>query len=158
MPLGGKHHTVASLLVVAAGAVRDWPTAGVLGRWETYLVRTEPRELTATERAVLERLLRGDSDDATRLREQLEGLKVVGRCDCGCPTIDFDTAAAAPDATSRLVGLEGTAAIAPGEPPVEILMFETDGLLGSLELVSYGDHVRADWPPVESIEVRATAR
>jgi hypothetical protein len=129
-----------------------------MGQWETHLVRTEPRELSATERAVLERLLGGDSEVATRLREQLKGLKVVGHCDCGCPTIDFDTAAASPEATSRLVGLEGRAATGPGEPPVEILMFETDGLLGSLELVSYGDHVRADWPPVESIEVRAAGR
>ncbi len=37
-------------------------------------------------------------------------------------------------------------------------MFETDGLLSSLELVSYGDHSRAEWPPVESIEVRALDR
>ena len=37
-------------------------------------------------------------------------------------------------------------------------MFETDGLLGSLELVSYGDHTRAEWPPVESIEVRVVDR
>ena len=121
-------------------------------------MRTEPRQINATERAVLVRLLGGDSDDATSLREQLPGLTVVGHCDCGCPTIDFDTAAASPTATSRPVSLEGTATTAPGEPPIEILMFETDGLLSSLELVSYGDHTRADWPPVESIEVRALGR
>ena len=121
-------------------------------------MRTEPRAISATERAILERLLGGDSHDATRLREQLRGLVVVGHCDCGCPTIDFDTAAASPEASSRPVGLEGWAATAPGEPPIEILIFETDGLLSSLELVSYSDPARADWPPVESIEVRAVDR
>jgi hypothetical protein len=54
--------------------------------------------------------------------------------------------------------LEGTAATGAGEAPVDILIFETDGLLASLELVSYGDHAPADWPPVESIEVRVIDR
>lgn len=121
-------------------------------------MRTEPRGISATERAVLQRLLGGDSDDATRLRAQMPGLMVVGRCDCGCPTIDFDIAAASPGATSRLVGLEGEALTAPGEPPIEILMFETDGMLSRLESVSYGDHAISDWPPVGLIEVRAVDR
>jgi len=46
----------------------------------------------------------------------------------------------------------------PGEPPVEILVFEVGGLLSSLELVSYGDETPPEWPPVESIGVRTVDR
>lgn len=51
----------------------------------------EPRPLTRREQAVLEALLAVDFDGAESLRRQAANVVVVGMCDCGCPSIDFQT-------------------------------------------------------------------
>lgn len=47
------------------------------------------RPLTGRERAVLDALLAVPFDGAESLREQARSVEVIGRCDCGCPSIDF---------------------------------------------------------------------
>jgi hypothetical protein len=47
-----------------------------------------PRPLTDRERSVLGFLLDSDFDGVDELRAQSTSAFVVGRCDCGCPTID----------------------------------------------------------------------
>lgn len=49
------------------------------------------RPLTERERAVLEALLAVDVDGVDELRRQVDALRVVDTCDCGCPTIHFTT-------------------------------------------------------------------
>ena len=53
------------------------------------IIAMEPRPLTLRERAVLEALLAVDFEGADNLRRQIANVVVVARCDCGCPSIDF---------------------------------------------------------------------
>ena len=78
-------------------------------RWQGQLgqsvrVKIAPRPLNSDEHAVLDLLLFVDFDGATDLRAQARDATVIGRCDCGCPTVDLavpDTAPAA-DLLSRV--------------------------------------------------------
>jgi hypothetical protein len=49
----------------------------------------EPRPLTERERAVLDALLSVEFEGVEELRAQAADVVVVGRCTCGCPSIDF---------------------------------------------------------------------
>ena len=49
----------------------------------------EPRPLTERERAVLDALLSVEFDGVEELRAQAADVAVVGRCPCGCPSVDF---------------------------------------------------------------------
>jgi hypothetical protein len=118
-------------------------------------MRIEPRRVNEEERAMLELILGGATEEAERLRAQVPELVVVGRCGCGCPTIEFETSIVSTGSVSQLAGFEGTVPASGTEPPVDILVFVNDGVLSSLELVSYGDHVNSSWPPVESVQVRS---
>jgi hypothetical protein len=48
-----------------------------------------PRPLTDRERAVLTALLAVDFDGVEQLRAQAAEPRVLGGCDCGCPSINF---------------------------------------------------------------------
>jgi hypothetical protein len=49
----------------------------------------EPRALTRRERSTLDALLSVDFEGVDALRSQSADVAVVGRCGCGCPSIDF---------------------------------------------------------------------
>lgn len=49
------------------------------------------RPLTIRERTVLDALLSVEFDGVAGLREQARSACVVGRCACGCPSVDFKT-------------------------------------------------------------------
>jgi hypothetical protein len=49
------------------------------------------RALTDRERAVLDALLAVEFEGVAALREQARTARVVGMCDCGCPSITFET-------------------------------------------------------------------
>lgn len=111
------------------------------------------RPLHPDERAVLNLLLAEDFEGAAALREQARNASVVGRCDCGCPSIYLAVPSGSPRAHlgSRLAPAEGR--VAPeseGEPPGEIVLFVDDGKLSYLEYVYY-DVVPPSWPPTSSI-------
>lgn len=48
-----------------------------------------PRPLRAEERLMLDFVLSADFAGAEELREQAKAVLVVGRCDCGCPSVDL---------------------------------------------------------------------
>lgn len=56
---------------------------------------TYPRPLTDGERALVLAIMSAEefrgqvAGDWNRWRDQVDGLRVVGGCECGCPTIDF---------------------------------------------------------------------
>ena len=95
------------------------------------------RPISAEERAVLERAIRlAPSEGAeTPSLDQLDSLQVVGKCGCGCASVDFrhlksgqiaEVVADAIGETSRgeLVG---------------VLVFALDGNLVGLEIVGYSE-------------------
>lgn len=124
-------------------------------------VEIEPRPLTVAERSVLDLLLEADREGADALRQQARTALVVGRCDCGCPTVDFAISDDSPRATvsARLWPVEGrvdSQRAMPGQehlPGEEVLLFVDDGLLSALELVFYTERPPESWPPAEDIRL-----
>jgi hypothetical protein len=117
----------------------------------------EPRGLTADERTVLDLLLSADVEGADALRQQAHGALVVGRCNCGCPTIDIhvpDNAAPRAVLSGRLWPVAGRVIprddAAPGQ---EVILFVDEGRLSSLELVFYTETPPAYWPLAADIEL-----
>jgi len=119
---------------------------------QSVRVKIAPRPLTSDEHAVLDLLLSVDFDGATDLRAQARDATVVGRCDCGCPTVDLAVPDTAPTAglLGRVSPVEGRVTAHGDEAPGEIVLFLKDGRLDSLEYVYY-DLVPTSWPPIDRI-------
>ena len=49
----------------------------------------EPRPLTPEERALVVRLV--EESSFPELREQLDTVRAIGHCSCGCPSVELDT-------------------------------------------------------------------
>jgi hypothetical protein len=64
------------------------------------VITIAPRVLTDDEEGVLGALLAVDVPGSKELRQQARHVRVVGRCDCGCATVDLEVLGgpAAPDA------------------------------------------------------------
>lgn len=109
-----------------------------------------PRPLTDDERAVLDLLLSESFSGVEHLREQVGRLQVVGRCDCGCPTIYFRDPPDMPsDAVTHPAPVEGR--VENADPSADVLLFVRNGALSTLEYVCYGDNAPDSWPPADQI-------
>ena len=117
----------------------------------------QPRPLNADERLILQALLAPDFPGSSELRAQIQGAVVVGRCDCGCPTVDIEVSGSALRSSvavrGRLAPCEGRVVPEADEPPGDIILFVDDGYLSCLEYVSYNDPSPTQWPPLERVEV-----
>lgn len=116
----------------------------------------EPRALTQTERASLLRLLPEDAfPGVAEYRTQVDHVTVVGRCSCGCPTVELEVdrtrAAQSPALGAPLLPLEGEAGN--GDAFVQLIVFAPRGWLESLELVYYSDTPPAELPDPDSWRV-----
>ena len=112
------------------------------------------RPLTSLERTVLERILTVDFDGAEAFRKQVPGLRVIAKCDCGCPTVMFQTES---NAHERLLGAEGRyAPTEPDGPPGEVIIFARNGELSSVEYVYYDNRPPAEFPDPDLLDVIAT--
>jgi hypothetical protein len=144
----------ASTYASAAGRACDRADvhAIALSVGQSVRVKIAPRPLTSDEHAVLDLLLSVDFDGATDLRTQARKATVVGRCDCGCPTVDLAVPDTAPAAGlhGRVSPVEGRVTTHGDEAPGEIILFLKGGRLDSLEYVYY-DLVPASWPPIDRI-------
>jgi hypothetical protein len=56
---------------------------------ESLVTTTASRDLTGAERSLIAALLQHVPQDRKRYRAQLHLVKVVGECDCGCPSVDL---------------------------------------------------------------------
>jgi hypothetical protein len=104
-----------------------------------------PRPLTDREREVLDVLLAVDFSGVEVLREQAGTVVVVGRCDCGCPTVYF----AEHSGRHRLI-VDGESS--EGQ---DVLLFAGPSGLDSMESSWTTDSPPADFPPASSLRVRA---
>lgn len=114
-------------------------------------MKVAPRPLTSAELAVVRRLLDVGGIDDARYGEQLAALRVVGRCDCGCPTVDFALAGReeAPPSTSRpLVDTFGTT---PEGQSIGLILWATPDELTGLETYSLGSEESYSLPRAEEI-------
>ena len=116
----------------------------------------DPRDATAEEIALLKLLLPADAfPDVSIYREQAEHLKVTGKCNCGCPTVNFTVdAARAQQATFHgdpLLPVE--AETGDGEDYMQLILFARHGWLESLELVYYNSNPPKAFPPLADLRV-----
>lgn len=88
------------------------------------------------------------------LREQVEATVVVGRCDCGCPSVDLQvgTAALVARLDSHLLPYELETVPAGDEPPGQVILFADEGRLSYLEYVFFGE-TPATWPDPSKVRV-----
>ena len=107
------------------------------------------RALTSAEREVLDVLLEPRFLGVEQLRAQLAHVVVVGRCKCGCPTIDLQVPATTTPAAiqERVSPVEAEILPSGEETPGSILLFLDHGRLATLEYVYYGDKIPTLWPP-----------
>lgn len=104
------------------------------------------RPLTPNERTALDTLLAADFPGAAELRAQAATARVVGRCGCGCPTIDL----VVDDATPR-AELKNSVAAEADVPDGGLIVFTDEGRLSRLEYWSTADETPAEFPPPDRI-------
>ena len=113
-----------------------------------WTVDFEPRPLTDEEHRVLDLLLAATFEGVEPLRAQSRVVQVVGRCKCGCPSIDLAVSVEAPRSirADGLVPVELNVAPIAEEPPGQVILFVRDGKLSYLEYVFYDDRPPVAWP------------
>ncbi|MFB9683022.1 hypothetical protein [Amycolatopsis plumensis] len=105
-----------------------------------------PRPLTPNERITLDTLLSGDFPGAAELRAQAPTARVIGRCDCGCPTIDLVVNEATPRAPLRK-----SVAVEADVPGGGLIVFVDGGRLSCLEYWTFEDRPATEFPPPAQI-------
>lgn len=100
------------------------------------------RPLTANERTALDTLLAADFPGAVELRAQAATARVIGRCGCGCPTIDLEV-----DETTPRAAVANSVAVDADAPDGGLILFVADGRLSCLEYWSTADERPARFPP-----------
>jgi hypothetical protein len=98
---------------------------------ETTKPTREDRELTARERALLTWFLENGTPEARRHLGELSELRVVSRCPCGCPSINF-----VEDLAGGMTILSDYVGDSLEENPVGVFVFATNGRLAGLEVWS----------------------
>ncbi len=110
------------------------------------------RELTAEERDLLRWLLAHGRADAEHYLPQVERVKVVGRCSCGCPSIDLAVGGVGPDRAAGMVSLSDWLWPTPEGPLFGIVLFAIAGRLACLEAWSVdGLATPPHWPRPEQL-------
>ena len=115
-----------------------------------------PRPLTPNERAVIEALLpAGGFPDVEVYRAQLDALTVVGRCSCGCPTVDLRVDDNAPrSAHPGDPSLPLSASAGDADHLVDVELWAPEGALDeALQVMWYGEHPPAALPDASELTV-----
>jgi hypothetical protein len=125
-----------------------------------YRAAVSPRPLSAEERAALLALLnQANFDGRDNLLAQVESLQVVGRCTCGCATVDLAVPSAPPSESVALpIPNEAVVLCEDGEAIGGVLVFATDGFLTQLEVYDNGGGPISPFPPVERLRLEGGTR
>jgi hypothetical protein len=112
----------------------------------------EYRLLTEEERAFLEWLIANGNPDALQYAPQLPELRVVGRCTCGCPSIDL----AVGDRKERTTGpsqiLADYDGITDDGVPVGVILHAREGQISELEVYAVNFEGRFNLPAIQSLK------
>lgn len=127
-----------------AEQVAEW-LEEFLASWE----RQFPRPLRERERAILDLLLSNDAEGVAELRAQVPHATVVGRCKCGCPTIDIavERDAAPPSSITRRPAIDCFSREREAIDEVfDLMLWVEGGYITGIELVYYDDDKPAEFP------------
>jgi hypothetical protein len=91
-----------------------------------------PRPLKPAGAAMLSHASGYATKSEAALRAQAETAMVVGKCGCGCASIDLEVDPATPDAEDQVLDLFN-----PGPPPQGVLVFVRESRLAGLEIFNY---------------------
>ena len=110
------------------------------------------RELTEDERCLIEWLIAHGTRDATSYLPQLDSVRVVSHCTCGCPTIDLapERQREATVGPSTIVG--DATGRSPEGVPVGIILHAREGQLSELEIYSQDTSKNFGLPDLETLE------
>ena len=122
------------------------------------------RDLTSDERDVLYAFLDAmDADGfpgAAEYRAQAATARVTGMCGCGCPSPDFSVDESLPLAPKALKGIFPISACFDANPGEErgseVLLWQMNGRIHSLEHVSFEDPISQTFPPLTALSERIT--
>lgn len=108
------------------------------------------RQLTPHERDLIRWLLEHGNPGAEELLPQIERLTVVGKCECGCPTVHFALdGEPVPGKGAKLIS-DYLAEV--DDKSVGVMLFETDGKITSMEVYSMaGNDEPFGLPSIESL-------
>ncbi|HLF79112.1 MAG TPA: hypothetical protein VJB57_16650 [Dehalococcoidia bacterium] len=107
------------------------------------------RELTSQERALLLWALDAKGGQE-RYLEQVESLRVIGGCDCGCPSIDFSSDDDLNISSRIIVDFYGES---PEGIPVGGILWAAGESLSSLEIYSLPDAEHYSLPSLDSLHL-----
>src|SRR6266496_5912516 len=114
-----------------------------------------PRALSEREAEILTLMLDMDDPRFQVLRNQASTASVIGRCPCGCATIDLQVDRSSGAAVSLPSPASGTWARSNPTVPdsfFELILFLDAGWLSSLEIVYYGQTVPTEFPPASDFQ------
>jgi hypothetical protein len=116
-------------------------------------IRPERRPLTEEERKLLEWLLAHGSPDAKALLSQIANVNVVGKCTCGCPTIDLALGDREQRKTAPSIILADFVGRAPEGIEVGVIVHAREGEISELEVYAIPDWKGPfNLPSVESLK------
>jgi hypothetical protein len=115
-----------------------------------------PRPIADEERDLIEALLGAAGAGAVRFLGQLENLRVVGTCGCGCPSIDLSTGDG--NRRSRPSPLLLADAESPDGTPVSVILWVADGTLSGLEVHGWDGRGRVHLPRPDTLTNLRTVR
>jgi hypothetical protein len=98
----------------------------------------ENRPLNLGERALIEWLLAHGTPEAAAYAHQLEGVRVVGRCGCGCPTVDLAVGDAQLSTTGPSRVLADFFGVTPDGIEVGVILHARQDTISELEVYSLG--------------------
>jgi len=92
----------------------------------------ESREITEQEATLVRWLVEHGEPGCDRLLDQIKNLKVISKCNCGCPTIYFALHATGNSRKSERLISDWLAKI--GDELFGVMLFEVAGQISSLEV------------------------
>jgi hypothetical protein len=117
-----------------------------------------PKPLTSEELNLLEWLIENGSVQAQSFRPQLEGIRALRSCMCGCPSITLITLAGSPNgiADGGRVVCDLSGRTSKGEL-VGVLLFQEEGRLCELEAYNVDGEIKSEtqqfsFPLIDTLE------
>jgi hypothetical protein len=110
----------------------------------------DDRQLKADERMLIEWLIANGIPEAKNYLPQLDGLHVVSRCSCGCPTVDLAVANAQASTMGPSRILADFLGVTPEGQQVGVVLHAREGKISELEIYPMGQTV-GSLPKIETL-------